>query len=53
MAVIKLVGALYQKNLQPEPSKKKKVGTWARPTEIQIGYLRTSTVCSEGEGLAF
>lgn len=26
MAVIKLVGALYQKNLQPEPSKKKKLG---------------------------
>lgn len=35
MAVIKLVGALYQKNLQPEPSKKKSwdMGTPYRDTD--------------------
>lgn len=35
MAVIGLLGALYQKNLEPGPSLKKKLRTWASPTEIQ------------------
>lgn len=47
MAVIGLLGALYQKNLEPGPSLKK---SWEHGQALQrykIEYLRTSPVCSE------